>query len=162
MEAGRDFPGEPAAEVIKKTQNHPHGIREGGMTPVAVWGLVGGVGGGRRSKKDETTGSGIFGPGSSGGGGLLPVLTPPPSAFQVLPSAQSGSEASGSGDIGWAESGADIQSLAGACRRREAIEGSLLLTERSALELSGAGGVEREGGITIAQTRVVGRIGALC
>ena len=79
-----------------------------------------------------------------------------PFAFQVLPAAQSGSEASGDGELGQAESGTASQALDGARRKRAASEGSLPPTGRAALAPSGAVGTAREGEITSAKTRAVG------
>ena len=79
------------------------------------------------------------------GGGILPVRPLPPSAFQVLPAAQSRSEASGAGETGRSELGAAIQALDEALRRRTASDGSPPSTRLVALVLSGSGGAAREG-----------------
>ena len=94
----------------------------------------------------------------SSGGGLSSTGPPPapPSALQVLPAAQLGSEASGSGEIGRSDSEGGIQSLAGSRRRWFASEGSIPPTGWASPAPSGAGGVAREGDSTSVQTRAVG------
>ena len=85
--------------------------------------------------------------------GLPPA---PPSDFQVLRAAESGSETSGAGDTGRSESGAASQELAEACRRRAAGEGFLPLMGRAAPASSRDEGAAREGESTSARTRAVG------
>ena len=77
------------------------------------------------------------------------------STLQVLPAAQSGREASGAEEQGWSDSEAVSQALDGALRRREASEGSLPPTGRTAPEPRGAGGEARKGEITSAYTLAV-------
>ena len=70
---------------------------------------------------------------------------PPLPKFQVLTSAQLGSETQGLGAPVQAESGSVIQALDGAHQRRAVSEVSLLLMGRAALAPNGSGGAEREG-----------------
>ena len=113
-------------------------------------------GGGEKVEERQTTGSGISGPESSGGAVFYRAAPRPPSAFQVLPEAQSGSEASEAGELGWEESGADSQALAGTRQRQAASEGSLIPTGREDLAPSGAGGAKREGERTNPHKQAVG------
>ena len=81
---------------------------------------------------------------------------------QVLPAEQSGSETSGNGKPGRAESGVAIQALSGACWRRAVSEGSLTPTGQAALVPIGSGEAVREGESTSAWDRAgrgSGRLG---
>ena len=56
-------------------------------------------GGGKKVQYIKTTGSRLLGPGSLGGAVFYQAASRPPSYLQIIPSAQSGSETSGAGEL---------------------------------------------------------------
>ena len=130
------------------TRKNPPIRGEDVRTSAVVQGTGEGGGGERDGRRKKNYRIRTFGDGIIGGGAVFYWADPrPSSSFQVLPSAQSGSKASSAEEKGQEESGASIQTLDGAFRRRADSEVSLLLTGREALEPSGSGGAARDGDI---------------
>ena len=106
-------------------------------------------GGGVSLNNEESRDQDFWGRDHRGGAVFYLAAPLPPSAFQVLPAVQLGSNASGAREPGRAESGAASQALAGSRRRRVASEGSLPPTGRADLaskhiQRGGEGRVEHD------------------